>query len=183
MSFRPTWDTLNNISWRKQFLRLLGVLYMKRTKHEIINDFNSYNFHDDLVVGINISPSDSSRKHSNIEIEFKEICYKKQRFLTLKQCANVSFVADFDVLTSQAFCNTQGVIAIDDQQQIENLLNEQLDQLNVETCVWCDEPEHPTRKKLLDVSPFILFVISFFGGTLKVVAKNFKAKGPRIAPD
>ena len=155
---------------------------MNKPKEQKIANFNSYCFHDDTVLGVNIVPSTSRRRYSKVEIEFSEYCSGRPRHLILTGCANVSLIADFDVLTDNACFNTQGVQAFDDPQQIEKILSNQLEHLNIDYMTENDEPSdrHPTRKKLQDVSPYILFRVMFFGGTLEVVARNFIAKGPKL---
>jgi len=73
-----------------------------KSREEIIERFNAYNFHDDTILAIKIFPTTSRKNYSKIEIESSEYSTNKRRFLTLKGCANISLQADLDVLLNNA---------------------------------------------------------------------------------
>ena len=147
-----------------------------KSKQEIIAAFNSHNFHDDTVHSIRVVPTTSRRRRSRIEIELTQYVNDKRRCLTLTGCANVSFVADFDVLLHNAFANTEWGQADGSEERIHQIMTGQMADLNMEY-----EPAsvHPTNRKMNDLMPYILFRIQFFGGTLEVVGRGFKLTCPR----
>lgn len=155
---------------------------LRRTPEEIAAAFNAHRFHDDTVLDMRISPSRSRTRFSKIVIDFAEDDTGRLKQLTFTGCANVSLTADFDVLTDNAgFGNTSHVQACCESDKIKNFLAEQIDDLNIDYSDEYDEPSnrHPTRAKLGDLSKFILFRVELFGGTLELVARNFKVNRPR----
>ena len=168
------------VAWRHHSYCSDKGTTLRKDKNRIIADFNSHNLHDDTVHAIRIVPSTSRRKYSHIEINLTEYGTNKARLLTLNGCANLSFVADFDVLTDNAFANTDSVQATDDEEAIRQILAEQMAYLNVEywdkNSALCDT--HPTRRKLKDLTAYILFRVLFYGGTLQVVARGFRVSRP-----
>lgn len=153
-----------------------------RDKHQIMAAFNAYNLHDDTVQAVRILPSPSRRRQSTVEIDLTEYVSDKPRRLRLTGCANLSFIADFDVLTDNAFANTEGVQASGDEERIRQIVTAQMAHLNLDYGDSDEEPDehHPTRRKLADLSPFILFRVTFYGGTLEVVARGFQITRPRL---
>jgi hypothetical protein len=153
---------------------------LRKDKQKIIAEFNSCNFHDDTVHGVRVLPSTSRRKGSQIQVDLTEYITNKPRLLTLTGCANFSFIADFDVLTRNAFANTEQVEANGDEELIRRILAGQMAHLNIE--YWDNEgnlsDKHPTRRKLADVTGYILFRVLFYGGTLEVVARGFRITRP-----
>ena len=160
---------------------LLGVLVAARCRYsrmksreEIIERFNSYNFHDDTIHAIKIFPSTSRKNLSKVEIESSEYSTNKRRFLTLKGCANISLQADFDVLLDNAPPNVEYVQAYGSGITIKAFVERQRDIWNVEY-----EPtiEEPIKEKIQHINKYVLFRIYLFGGIIEVVAKDFAVKG------
>lgn len=100
----------------------------------------------------------------------------KRRCLTLTGCANVSFVADFDVLLNNAFASTEWGQADGSEDRIREIMTGQMPHLNID---YDPASFHPTKRKMDDLTPYIVFRIQFFGGTLEVVARGFKLTYPR----
>jgi hypothetical protein len=139
-----------------------------KSREEIIERFNAYNFHDDTIHAIKIFPATSRKNLSKVEIESSEYYTNKRRFLTLKGCANISLQADFDVLLNNAPPNVEYVQAYGSGITIKEFVERQRDIWNVEY-----EPpiEEPIKEKIQNVGQYVLFRI------LDVVAKDFAVKG------
>lgn len=154
----------------------------RREREQIVAAFNARSLHDDTVHALRIVPSTSRRRHSRVEIDLTEYVTDRPRRLVLTGCANLSFVADFDVLTDNAFANTEAVFASIDEERIHQIMVAQMAQLNVEYHDEEGHPSdwHPTQRKLADLSVYILFRITFYGGTLEVVARGFTLTHPRV---
>jgi len=154
----------------------------RRERSRIVAEFNSHSLHDDTLHALRIVPSTSRRRHSRVELDLTEYVTNRPRQLCLTGCANISFVADFDVLLDNAGANTERVHAIVDDERIRQIMTEQMAHLNIEYFDEDNRPAdyHPTRTKLLDVSAYILFRITFYGGTLEVIARGFTLRHPRI---
>ena len=153
----------------------------RKAKEQIVAEFNHHNLHDDTVHALRVIPSTTRRRSSRVEVDLTQYVTNRPRRLCLTGCANISFVADFDVLLRNAFANTERVQAIGDEQRIRQIMTEQMAHVNLEYVTLEGEPSehHPTRQKLRDVSAYILFRITFYGGTLEVIARGFKITWPR----
>jgi L-ascorbate metabolism protein UlaG (beta-lactamase superfamily) len=153
----------------------------RRAREQLVAAFNARSLHDDTVHAVRIFHSTSRRRSSRVEVDLTEYVTHRPRRLVLTGCANLSFVADFDVLTDNAFANTEAVFASMDEEHIREIMEAQMAHVNVDYFKEDDTPSdyHPTRRKLTDLSAFILFRITFFGGTLEVVARGFTLAHPR----
>lgn len=145
-----------------------------KNREEIIERFNSYNFHDDTIHSIKVFPATSGRMRSKIEIETSEYRGSKKRLLTLKGCANISLQADFDVLLGNAPPNVAGIQAFGSGITIREFVERQRGIWNVE---YSPSIEEPIKEKVENINDYILFEIELFGGILEVVAKDFTVKG------
>jgi len=152
---------------------------MRKSPQQIVDEFNKHHFHDDILLNITISPSELQRRYSKIVFDLDEDCTGKLRQLTLSGCANISMIADFDVLKDNAGSgNTEWIDASCDSEKITTLLESQIDRLNIEydDGAWT---KHPTKVKISDPKQFVLFRFKFFGGIAEVLARNFKINRPR----
>jgi hypothetical protein len=156
----------------------------RRDKQRIIAEFNAYNLHDDTVHAIRIIPSTSRRRNSIVEVDLTQYVSNKPRRLRLTGCANITFVADFAVLTDNAFANTERVQAFGDEERIHAIILSQMGELNIEYLDehHCASEEHPSLQKLKKISSYVLFRIAFYGGTLEVIAEGFRITRPRANP-
>lgn len=154
----------------------------RRTREEIVQAFHARSLHDDTVHAVRIFPSTTRRRQSRVEIDLTEYVSDRPRLLVLTGCANLSFVADFQVLTDNSFANTEAVVASIDEDRIRRIMHEQMAHLNIDYLTEDGSPSdrHPTRRKLLDLSQYILFRITFYDGTLEVIARNFTLTHPRV---
>jgi hypothetical protein len=154
----------------------------RRDRQRTIEAFNALHVHDATVQAVRIFPSTSKRRQSYVEVDLTEYVTCKPLLLRLTGSANVTLAADFQVLTDNAFANTEGVRATGDEKRIRQLMSEQMAHLNIEYYEVDEKPSarHPTRRKLTDVSSYILFQVTFYGGTLEVVARGFKLTRLRV---
>jgi hypothetical protein len=162
---------------------LYEVFVLKKTPQQIVETFNSYNFHDDTIMNMQIVPSTIQGRYSRIVLDFEDDDTGKLLQLTITGCANISLVADFDVLKDNSgFGNTNWTEAIYDEKRIKDLMSKQINELNVEYLDEKREPseKHPTKVKIANHSEFVLFRIGFFGGTMEVIGRNFKVNRPRF---
>jgi hypothetical protein len=78
---------------------------MTRTNnHAVANKFNMLDFHDDVFNSLRIYPPRSRRNFARVELEFKDDSTESVKVLTFYSCANLRFVADFDVLAQEQRC-------------------------------------------------------------------------------
>ena len=145
-----------------------------KSREEIIERFNSYNFHDDTIHAIKIFPATPPRKLSKVEVETSKYYTKKKRFLTLKGCANISLQADFDVLLNNAPPNVEYVQAYGCGITIKEFVERQREIWNVD---YTPPIEEPIKEKIKSIDKYVLFRIRLFGGILEVVARDFAVKG------
>jgi hypothetical protein len=152
----------------------------RKTREQVAAAFNTCNLHDDSVHAIRIIPATSRRSSSRVELDLTEYVTNRPRRLALTGCANISFVADFDVLVDNAFANTEGVQASVDEERIREIIARGMGDLNVEYTEGGQPSEdHPARLKLRDAAAYVLFRVTFYGGTLEVIGRGFKISRPR----
>lgn len=93
--------------------------------------------------------------------------------LSFHSCANFRFVVDFDVLAYQWFFGTDGSVAKTDVQRMRRFVRAQMSHWRT-TYMPPMPKDEPIRKKMASIRSYILFRVAFFGGTVEVLAKNYR---------
>ena len=141
----------------------------------IPTQFQKFNFHDSTIENIEIIPSISyGRKKAKIILIFKGEDGKNYK-LQFTDCRNIQLSADFDLLKDNSgFGNTSHSEATYKPKKLIKLIKEIEQISNIEY----EGIKSPVEKKIEKIDQFTCFIIYFFGGTLKVIGKNFKSKKP-----
>jgi hypothetical protein len=84
---------------------------------------------------------------------------------------------DFDVLAFQWFFGTHGSNARADLRRMRKFVMSQTSHWRT-THAPPMPKDKPIRKKLESIKNYILFRVSFFGGTAEILAKNYKLRWP-----
>ena len=87
---------------------------------------------------------------------------------------NISFTGDFDVLVNNAgFGNTSHTKASTNSEHILRTIKRQKSKWNVK---YAEDMRSPIEKKTNNVDRYIAFKILFFGGSLEILARNYRIK-------
>jgi hypothetical protein len=143
-------------------------------KDSIIAKFNKLDFHDDVLTAVRIHPSRTGSNFTRIEFELLDNIARFAKVLSFRSCANFRFVADFDVLTDNSKAgNTWASTAKGDAGRMKRFVKAQISHWR--TAYMPPMPkDKPIRKKLKSIEDYILFRLSFFGGTAEVLAKKYR---------
>ena len=148
--------------------------YMKRAhKNVVVERFNKLDFHDDALLSFDIHPPRRRGNSTKIDFAFRDDATGDVKLLSFLTCANFRFVMDFDVLADRWFFGTAGSVAKSDPQRLRRFVRAQMSHWR--TAYMAPMPkDKPIRKKLVSIRTYILFQVAFFGGTVEVLAKNYK---------
>lgn len=135
--------------------------------------FKKHNFHDSTLEEMEIKSSLSyGREKAQIILNLSDPEGKKIK-LTFKDCKNISLSADFDLLRDNSGAgNTSHTGVITKPKKIIKLIKDIEQSSNIEYL----NMESPVDKKIVKIKEFTCFKLYFFGGTLKIVAKDFEMK-------
>lgn len=158
-------------------------------RHEKIARFERYNFgkrasgrgapkfHDNDIRSIKVVPAQKKGGQSSVEISIRDRGEKVDRILKLKECVNLRFVMDFDILSDNTSSaknsagQTSNIEIHDCNDCIAKLVSQGTNDWNVE---YPSREDTPASYKLWKLNEFILVKALFHGGTLEVVARDFE---------
>jgi hypothetical protein len=136
--------------------------------------FLKHNFHDTLLKAIHIEPAEDRKSKSSVEVVLEDYDTNELIEIIFEQPGNISFTGDFDVLLDNAgFGNTSHTKASTDPDKILRTINRQKSKWNVK---YAEDMRSPIEKKTNNIDKYIAFKLLFFGGSLEVLAKNYKIK-------
>ncbi len=137
--------------------------------------FRKLDFHDDNLVSVKICPPPTGTSTARIDFEFQDDSTGATKLVSFRQCANLRYVMDFDVLTANWFAQTKCFAVKDDADQARKFIRSQMAHWRVKYMPPMPK-DKPIRKKLSEIRSYHLFRIEFFGGTAEILAKNFSVK-------
>jgi hypothetical protein len=145
-----------------------------RTPHprEVVAEFNKLDLHDDGLASINVHPPPNRSNSAVVELQFRDDETGAVKILSFRDCANASYVMDFDVLASNWFAQTERARALNETERMQRFVRGQLGHWHVKYMPPSPK-DKPIRKKLLAIKRYALFRITFFGGTFEILAKSF----------
>lgn len=134
--------------------------------------FNDLDLHDDNLVSVNIHPPRRSRDSARIDFEFRDDSTRRRKSLSFRGCANVRYLMDFDVLASNWFAQTKQALSHVDPTKMRKIIRAQM--AHWHTRYMPPAPKNkPIRKKLSSLGSYTFFRITFFGGVVEIIAKDF----------
>jgi hypothetical protein len=145
----------------------------KSRKTSVASEFNKLNFHDDQLTSVRIHPPRSHKNLTRIDFEFQDDTTGKVKVVSFRSCANFRFVMDFDVLADQWWCGTSAAVAQTDLRRITKLVAAQRRHWRTKYMPPLRQ-DHPIRTKLKSIRDYVLFKVSFFGGTAEILAKSYR---------
>jgi hypothetical protein len=166
--------------WKKQvglaivpLVKLSEERFVRKSNRQaVIKKFNGLDIHDDDLVSVNVHPPRSRRNSALIEFEFQDDSTGKRQLVSFRGCANVRYLMDFDVLTDNSFAQTDRASSFGDVGRMAKLIRSQMAHWHTQYMPSCPK-DQPIRKKLASLDKYVLFRITFFGGIVEILAKNF----------
>ena len=150
----------------------------KRKVEAIAEKFNNLSFHDDNLTSVTVHALQSRRNRARVDFRLRDDSTDKEKLLSFMDCANIRYVMDFDVLADNWYAQTQVSIAKIDAVQMKKFVLSQTAHWHVRYMPPIPK-ERPVRKKLAEVGKYVLFKLMFFGGTVEILAKNYKLSHKR----
>lgn len=144
----------------------------------IARKFSNLNFHDDDLVSVTIQAPRRAADPAKIDFEFRDYSTREKKILTISGCANLRWFMDFDVLGDNWFAQTEGATARTNVQEMRKFVLVQAPHWHVKYMPPSPK-DKPIRKKLSSIRKYVLFRVSFFGGIVHVLAKNFTLRRSR----
>jgi len=162
-------------SQHQKSVREIGKIrrVQRKGKVGIANKFNKLDVHDDTLLSVKIHPPRSLSKFARIIFELQDDSSGAVKVLSFRSCANVRFVMDFDVLASNwHFGNTEGSSANTNISRMRLFI--EANRAHWRTKYMPPIPKNkPIRNKLESIRSYVLFRVTFFGGTVEILAKNY----------
>src|SRR5258708_14941449 len=155
---------------------------MQKTRtNALVRRFNKLDFHDDGMRSVKIYPLHKGTNSTNIDLEFLDDSTGATKLLSFRDSANLRCLMDFDVLSSNWFAQTERAVATTDVERMKKFVLAQTPHWRVK--YMSPSPrDKPIRKKLSSIGKYLLFRVTFFGGTVEVLAKNCKLSRKRHPP-
>ncbi len=138
----------------------------------IARRFDRLDLHDDDLVSVKVSAPRTNKNNTSISFELEDDASGDRKLLTFRGCANLRYVMDFDVLARNWFAQTERCTC-------NTELNRMMKFVRNQRVHWHTQympPKHKNRpiwKKLATLRRYRLFKITFFGGTVEILARSF----------
>ena len=136
------------------------------------------NFHDDNLLLVEIHPPEKNANATRIDLHFRDYATQATKVLSFRGCANIRYIMDFDVLVANWFAQTERVTCGTDAGKMSRFVRSQMRDWHVKYMAPTRE-DPPIRKKLLSIGTYCLFRITFYGGSIHILAKGFVLLKPK----
>lgn len=134
--------------------------------------FAKLNLHDDNLLLVEVHPPEKKASYSRVDLHFRDCVSHATKVLSLTGCANIHYVRDFDVLAANWFGQTKGVICTTDTRKLRGFVRSQVRDWHVKYMPPMPK-DKPIRKKLSSIGSYCRFDVSFYGGSIQILAKSF----------
>jgi hypothetical protein len=142
-------------------------------KDLVARRFSNIDFHDDALVSVKVHAPRRKGDSAKIILEFRDDASGAKKVLRIGGCANLRWLMDFDVLACNWYAQTERATFIRDAEKMRKFVHAQTAHWHVKFMP--PSPKHePIRRKISNIRKYVLFRVTFYGGTMEVLAKNFK---------
>jgi hypothetical protein len=146
---------------------------MKNKVGGLVDKFSRLDFHDDGLMSVTVHSLNSKGANSTkIEIEFRDDSTGARKLLSFGGCGNLRYLMDFDVLTDNRFAQTEKAASISEVGHMQKFVRSQMPHWHVRYMP-PSPGDKPIKKKLSSIRKYVLFRVTFFGGTIEVLARSF----------
>jgi hypothetical protein len=149
---------------------------MRKPKQDLVlRRFKRLDFHDDGLLSVRIRPPHTKTNNAVLELELQDYETKAHKTLSFRRCGNLRIIMDFDVLANNWFAQTDQATCETSVARMRQYVKSQMGHWHVKYMP--PSPKNkPIQKKLAGIGGYRLFRVTFFGGTIEVLAKYFEFK-------
>ena len=152
----------------------------KRDAASVVRRFNSLDLYDDEIVSLRMEPLNGRKNLTTLIFELIDDRSEKRKWLTFSGCANLRQNIDFDVVADASFALMEKVSALRDVRRMEKFVKAH--KKHWRTIYMPPSPPNlPIRRKLASIRSYVLFKVTFHGGTIEILAKSFLLSQKRPA--
>jgi hypothetical protein len=134
--------------------------------------FADLDLHDDGLISVSIRLRSRKTSFATIELAFRDDSNGDTKLLSFESCANVRHIMDFDVMEDNRFAQTERTSSTIDTERMKKLILTQRRHWHVKYMPPGPQ-DKPVKGKLASIKKYTLFRITFFGGTIEILAKDF----------
>jgi hypothetical protein len=145
---------------------------MKARHDRMAARFSKLNFHDDNLLLLEVHPPEKKASESRIDLHFRDYATRVTKVLSFRGCGNIRYVMDFDVLAANWFAQTKGTTCHTDTSKMRGFVRSQKRDWHVRYMAPMAQ-DKPIRKKLSSIGSYCRFDVSFYGGSVQILAKSF----------
>lgn len=152
---------------------------MKRDHVE--SEFAQLDLHDDGLISVELVAPRTKTNTSTIRLKLQDDATGAVKTLSFNGCGNLRFRMDLDVLAQNWFAQTERASCEKDVSRLTRFVRAQKPHWHA-TYMPPFNADHPILKKISSIRRYRLFRVTFFGGTIEVLATCFELKlseGPR----
>ena len=153
----------------------MSKVLLTLSKDFVARRFQMLDLHDDNLLWIRIYPPRTKVNNAEVVLELEDDATGTTKTLSFFGCGNLRVIMDFDVLADNHFAQTEGTACQTATRRMKGFLRSQLAHWHVQYMPR-SRKNLPIRKKLSRIRNYRLFKVTFFGGTLEVLAKSFTVK-------
>jgi hypothetical protein len=133
---------------------------------------------DDNLVCVKISAPSTRTNITNIDFEFRDDATGAKKVLSFDGCANLRYIMDFDVLANNWVAQTELTKCNADTKKMKAFVRAQVPHWHVQYMPPSPR-DLPIRKKLSSIRKYRLFKITFYGGTVEILARQFTVRASK----
>ena len=149
---------------------------MKKGKAQnVTQNFRLLDFHDDGLRSIKVCPPQAKVSSARVDLEFRDDSTGATKLLSFRSCANMRHLMDFDVLASNWAAQTHGTLSVTNVERMKKFVQSHRPYWHTEYMPPSPKDE-PIRSKLSSLRKYVLFRMTFFGGIVEVLARDFVLK-------
>ena len=144
-----------------------------RWKRRAGDHSSNIDLHDDGLIAISVLSPKRRNSSASIDLELSDDSDGKTKHLRFVGCANIRLIMDFDVLGANWFAQTHSLTCIEDLVKKRVFVQTQRSHWHTK---YVEGQDTPIQRKLASIESYRLFRITFFGGTMEVLARKLQIR-------
>jgi hypothetical protein len=144
-------------------------------KDKIGRTFQLLDLHDDNLLSVTVFPPRTKVNAGEVVLELEDDVSQNAKSVRFIGCGNLRVNMDFDVLANNYFAQTDVTTCEISASRMKQFVRAQAPHWHVKYMP-LSRKYLPIRKKLAQIKGYRLFKVTFFGGTVEVLAKAFSVE-------